>query len=251
MRLAGKVAVVTGAGSGFGAEMARRFAAEGARVVCADLDEGAAAAIAGEIGGQALAVGCDVADPAALAALAGRVTDWAGRLDILVNNAALSQRPGRVAKATPDEVARLFDVNVISLLHAARHLFPLMRAGGGGSVINMASVTALRPRPGMTWYNATKAAVISVTQSMAAELAPDRIRVNAIAPGVARTAMFDAIFGAGEAAEEAHERLAATFPLGRLARPSDVAAAAVYLASDEAEFVTGVILPVDGGRLVG
>ena len=118
-------------------------------------------------------------------------------------------------------------------------------------MINMASVTAIRPRPGMTWYNASKAAVISVTQSMAAELAADRIRVNALAPGVARTAMFDAIFGTGDKADAAHDQLAATFPLGRLANPLDVAAAAAFLASDDAAFITGVVLPVDGGRLVG
>lgn len=251
MRLAGKVAVVTGAGSGFGAGMARRFAAEGARVLCVDLDAATAGSVAAEIGPAALAAQCDVSDDASVAALAGTLKSWAGRLDILVNNAAISQQPKRTAKATRSEIDRMFAVNVTALLHAAVHLLPVMRAGGGGSVINMTSVTALRPRPGMTWYNASKAAVISVTQSMAAEMAADRIRVNAIAPGVARGAMFDAIFGTGEAAEAAHDRLAATFPLGRLSQVEDIAAAAVYLASDEAAFVTGVILPVDGGRLVG
>jgi 3-oxoacyl-[acyl-carrier protein] reductase len=251
MRLAGKVAVVTGAGSGFGAAMAQRFAQEGARVVCADIDRTAAGAVASGIGQAALAVGCDVADGASVAALAAAAKGWAERIDILVNNAAISQQPKRTAKVTQAEIERLFAVNVVALLHAAVHLIPLIRAGGGGAVINMTSVTAIRPRPGMTWYNATKAAVISVTQSMAAELAPDRIRVNAIAPGVARGAMFDAIFGTGAAAEVAHDRLAGTFPLGRLALVEDVAAAALYLASDEAEFVTGIILPVDGGRLIG
>ena len=194
---------------------------------------------------------CNVADGADVARLAQAAQDWAGRIDILVNNAAISQKPRRIARLDAAEVERMFSVNVVSLLHAALHLIPVMRAGGGGAVINMTSVTAIRPRPGMTWYNATKAAVISVTQSMAGELAADRIRVNAIAPGVSRTPMFDAIFPDAASADAAHDELAATFPLGRLSRPSDIASAAVYLASDEAEFVTGVILPVDGGRLIG
>jgi 3-oxoacyl-[acyl-carrier protein] reductase len=133
----------------------------------------------------------------------------------------------------------------------AVHALPVLRERGGGSIINMASVTAIRPRPGMTWYNATKAAVISITMSMAVELAPDRIRVNAIAPGVSRTPMFDAMFADGGAADEAQARLEETFLLGRLSEPADIASAAVYLSSDEASFVTGVVLPVDGGRLVG
>ena len=157
---------------------------------------------------------------------------------------------GGSPKTPPDELDRLFAVNVKSLYHMAVHALPVLRERGGGNVINIASVTAIRPRPGMTWYNATKAAVISITHSMAAELAPDGIRVNAIAPGAGRTPMFDAMFGKEDAAA-AQERIAATMPLGRLAEPSDIAAAAVYLASDDAAFVTGVVLPVDGGRLIG
>lgn len=250
MRLAGKVAVVTGAGSGFGAEIARRFAAEGARVVCADLVPDRAAAVAGPLGEAALAVGCDVADDRSMHALAATLRARFERLDILVNNAGVTQAPRRMAKTEIAEIDRLFAVNVKSLYFAAAHLLPLMRERGG-AVINIASVTAIRPRPGMTWYNASKAAVISITQSMAAEFAPDRIRVSAIAPGASRTPMFDAMFGGGERSAQAEERLVETFPLGRLSRPADIAAAAVYLASDDAEFVTGVILPVDGGRLVG
>jgi 3-oxoacyl-[acyl-carrier protein] reductase len=251
MRLAGKVAVVTGAGSGFGAEMARRFVAEGARVVCADIDSAAAGSVALELGEAARGIGCDVSDDGDVAKLAAAAKEWLGRIDILVNNAAISQKPKRSANTSRADVERLFAVNVTSLLHAAVHLVPIMRAGGGGAIINMTSVTALRPRPGMTWYNATKAAVISVTQSMAGELAADGIRVNAIAPGVSRTPMFEAIFGAGDSADAAHDQLAASFPLGRLSQPSDIASAAVYLASEEASFVTGIVLPVDGGRLIG
>lgn len=248
-RFAGRVVLVTGAAGGFGSEMARRFAAEGALAVCADLNLAAAEALAADLPGEAMALACDVADAASVERAAAAVGERFGRVDVLVNNAALSQRPRRMANTELAEVERLFAVNVISLHHTTRHVVPLMRERGG-SIINIASVTAIRPRPGMTWYNATKAAVISITHSMAAELAPDRIRVNAIAPGVSRTAMFDAMFGTPERAEAAHEELVRTFPLGRLSRPSDVAGAALYLASDDAEFVTGVVLPVDGGRLI-
>ncbi len=251
MRLEGKTAVITGAGSGFGAEMARRFVAEGARVVCADVNGEAASAVAGSLGDAAMAVTCDVSRSGSVEAMVAAVVERFGGFNTLINNAAITQVPKRIAKTPKDELDRLFEINVKSLYYMAVHALPVIRKGGGGSVVNIASVTGMRPRPGMTWYNATKAAVISITYSMAAELAPDRIRVNAIAPGVGRTPMFDAMFGKGEKADAAHDSLVETMPLGRLSKPSDIAAAAVYLVSDDAEFVTGVILPVDGGRLVG
>lgn len=249
MRLAGKVAIVTGAGAGYGAGVARRFAAEGARVVCADLDRKAGEATASSLGEQHLAVQCDVADGASVAALIAEAGRVLGGFDILVNNAALTQKPARIAKTPEREVDRLFAVNVKSLYHMAVHALPALRQRGGGAVINIASVAAIRPRPGMTWYNATKAAVITISQSMAAELAADKIRVNVIAPVAGRTAMFDVMFG--DNADAASQRLLESIPLGRLCTPEDIAAAAVYLASDEAAFITGVVLPVDGGRLVG
>lgn len=251
MRLEGKTALITGAGSGFGAEMAKRFVTEGARVACVDVNADAAAATAQDLGTAAIAAGCDVADGDAVKAMVEVVVERFGTFDTLINNAGISQVPRRIAKTPLEEIDRLFNINVKSLYHMAVHALPVLRQRGGGNVINVASVTAIRPRPGMTWYNASKAAVISITHSMAAELAPDKIRVNAIAPGVGRTPMFEAMFEGEGAADAAHDRLVETMPLGRLSRPSDIAAAAVYLASDEAEFVTGVILPVDGGRLVG
>jgi len=250
MRLAGKTALITGAGSGFGAEMARRFAAEGATVICVDRNSDAAAAVAASIGAAARPLACDVADGNSVKAMADAARQATGRIDILVNNAGISQPPRRMARLPEADIDAIFAVNVKALYHSAVHVLPIVVAGGGGAVINIASVTAIRPRPGMTWYNAAKAAVISITQSMAAEFAENRVRVNAIAPGVGRTPMFDAIFSDPKKADEAHDRLVETFPLGRLSKPSDVAAAAVYLASDEAEFVTGVVLPVDGGRLI-
>ena len=242
MRLAGKSAVVTGAGAGYGAGIARRFAAEGARVICVDIDEDAARAIADEIGGTP--VRCDISVGASVKAM----VEAAGSFDVLVNNAALTQKPARIAKIAEADLDRLLAVNVKSLYHMAVHALPVIRAAGGGSVINIASVGALRPRPGMTWYNATKSAMITITQSMAAELAPDKIRVNAIAPVVGRTAMLGHMFG--DAVDEGVARLMSTIPLGRLAEPEDIAAAAAFLASDDAAFITGITLPVDGGRTV-
>ena len=249
MRLQGKTAIITGAGAGYGAGVARRFAAEGARVACVDIDPKAAAEIARELGPSAIGVACDAADGASVGAMVAEVVRNFEAFDIIVNNVGMTQRPRRTANVSEAEIDLLFAVNVKSIYHMAVHAHPVLRRRGGGAVINIASVTAMRPRPGMTWYNACKAAVISITQSMAGELAPDRIRVNAIAPAVGRTAMFDVMFSEGR--DEAHDRLVTTIPLGRLCTPENIAAAAVFLASDDAVFITGVILPVDGGRMVG
>jgi len=252
MKLQGRIAIVTGAGSGYGAGIARRFAEEGARVVCVDIDGAAAARIANSLPSgpeAALALQCDVSDGASVAAMVAETVRALGGFDILVNNAGMTQKPARIARIAEADLDRLLAVNVKSLYHMAVHALPVLRKRGGGVVINIASVAAIRPRPGMTWYNASKAAVITITQSMAAELAPDRIRVNAIAPAVGQTPMFTSMYGADT--EDAANRLIETIPLGRLCKPEDIAAAAVYLASDDAAFVTGAILPVDGGRLVG
>lgn len=251
MRLAGNTALITGAGGGFGAATARRFAAEGARVVCADINHEAAEGVAQAIvaqGHAALAVHCDVADGTSVANMIGQVCAQWGGFNVLVNNAGIAQKPARIGKIAEPDLDRLLAVNIKSLYHMAVHALPVLRTGGG-SVINITSVTALRPRPGMTWYNATKAALVSITQSMAAELAADRIRVNAIAPASSRTDMLD--FMLGDRLEAGAEQVLATIPLGRLCEPADVAAAAVYLASEDAAFVTGVVLPVDGGRAIG
>ncbi len=249
-KLEGKTAVVTGAGSGFGAGIARRFAREGARVICVDIDEGAARSIASSLDGiSGVPLACDIADRGSYAAMVEAALAQAGGFDIIVNNAALSQKPSRIAKMPEAELDRMLAVNVKSFYHMAVHALPVLRKRGGGTVINIASVTAMRPRPGMAWYQATKAAVVSLTQTMAAELAPDKIRVNAIAPAVGMTPMLRAMFAPEDQAGV--DRVIATIPLGRLCEPDDVAGAAVYLASEDAIFVTGVVLPVDGGRLVG
>lgn len=249
MRLQGRRALVTGAASGFGAGIAQRFAQEGARVACLDLDEAGATALAATLPGGAFAVRADVADGASLRAAIARVQEQAGGLDIVVNNAGVTQRPRRATRMPEAEIDRLFAVNVKSLYHMCVHAVPVLREAGGGAIVNIASLTAIRPRPGMAWYNATKAAVVSLTQSLAGELARDGIRVNAVAPLLGRTGMVATMFG--DEAEAALERLTADVPLGRLCEPADIAGACLYLASDDACFITGVVLPVDGGRLVG
>jgi 3-oxoacyl-[acyl-carrier protein] reductase len=249
MRLKGKTAIVTGAGSGYGAGIARRFAAEGARVAVVDINAEAASAVADSLasGGDVIAVGCDVSNGKSVGAMVAEVVAKFGGFDTLVNNAAVTQKPKRIAKTTEAEIDRLFAVNIKSLYHMATHALPVIRRGGGGSVINIASIGPLRPRGGMHWYNASKAAVITLTMSMASELAPDRIRVNAIGPAIGRTPMGHSMFDGDT--DAALDQLVVTAPLGRLCEPEDIAAAAVYLASDEASYVTGIMLPVDGGRL--
>lgn len=244
MRLQDKVAIVTGAASGFGQGIAERFAGEGAKIVVADIDDGAGRAVAEAIPG-AVYVHADVADDAQVAAMVKAATDAFGRLDILVNNAGMphvNQPMLDVDEATFD---RMFAVNVKSLYLTARHAVPVFRAQGAGVILNTASTAGLRPRPGLTWYNGSKGAVITLTKSMAVELAPDKIRVNALCPVAGDTPMLDAFLG-----KNPYEAFVATVPLGRLSTPLDIANSALFLCSDEAEFLTGVCLEVDGGRCV-
>ncbi|MEJ1161805.1 SDR family oxidoreductase [Prosthecomicrobium sp. N25] len=248
MRLDGKVAVITGAASGFGEGMARRFAAEGARVVVADLNGEGAARVAGEIGAAAVAVTADVARRADVEAMIGAATDRFGGLDILVNNAGYTHRNGSMLGVPEEVFDRIFDVNVKSIYLAALAAVPVMAAKGGGVIINTASTAGLRPRPGLTWYNASKGAVITMTKSMAVELAPQKIRVNCLCPVAGETGMLADFMGADT--PEMRAKFVASVPLGRLSRPDDIANAALYLASDEAAFVTGVALEVDGGRCI-
>ena len=245
MRLLGKVAVVTGAGGGFGAGIASRFAAEGARVVAADIDEDAARATADRTGG--LAVTCDVADASSVARMAKAALGAYGRVDILVNNAGTTHRNQPMLDVDEATFDRVFAVNVKSLFHTAREIVPLMRAQGGGAIVNIGSTAGARPRPGLVWYNGTKGAVNTITRGMALELAGDRIRVNAVCPVLGATGLTEAFVGA-PATEATLARFVATIPLGRLSRPEDVANACVFLCEDSSDFVTGVLLPVDGGR---
>ena len=251
-KLQDRVAVITGAGGGFGEGIARHFAQLGARVVVADLRGDAAATVAAAIeadGGQALAVTVDVTSDAEVRAMVEATQARFGRLDILVNNAGTTHRNQPMLDVDEATFDRLYAVNVKSLYLTTRHAVPVLRAQGGGVIVNIASTAAERPRPGLVWYSGTKGAVVTLTKGMAVELAPDRIRVNAINPVMGETGLF-ADFLPGENTEATRARILATIPLGRFSRPLDIAHAAAFLASDEASMVTGAALEVDGGRCI-
>ena len=252
MRLKDKVAVVTGAGSGFGEGIARRFAAEGAAVVVADIAPAAAERVAAEItgtGGRAKAVTADVSLSAQVKAMYAAAESAFGGLDIVINNAGMPQRNGPMLDVDETTFDRILAVNVKSIYLSAIHGVPLMRKRGGGAFLNVASTAGVRPRPGLTWYNGSKGAVITLTKAMAVELATDRIRVNAVNPVAGETPMLKEFMGGTETPEQ-HQRFVSTIPLGRLSKPRDIANAALYLCSDEADFITGVCMEVDGGRCI-
>jgi 3-oxoacyl-[acyl-carrier protein] reductase len=248
MRLQDKVALVTGAASGFGAETARVFAAEGALVALVDMNEEGAQKISAEIGKNSIAIRCDVSSAADVRNAVEKTRTQFGRLEIVVNNAGMSHKNKPMLEVTEQEFDRVFAVNVKSLFHMAHAAVPIMRAQGGGSMLNVGSTAGLRPRPGLTWYNGSKGAVNLLTKSMAVELAPDKIRINGLAPVAGDTPLLPTFLGSDS--PEVRAKFLATIPLGRFSRPSDVASAALFLSSDEAEFLTGVVLEVDGGRTI-
>jgi 3-oxoacyl-[acyl-carrier protein] reductase len=248
-RLAGKSTLVTGGGSGFGAGIAKTFAREGAWVAVVDINLAAAQAVAAEIGDAAMAVACDVADGPSVARAVDETIEHFGQLDIVVNNAGVSHRNRPMLEVDEAEFDRVFAVNVKGIFHMAHAVVPKMRAQGRGVIINIGSTAGIRPRPGLTWYNASKGAANLMTRSMAVELAPDRIRVCGLAPVMGETGLLETFMGVPDTPEN-RARFVATIPLGRMSKPQDIANAALFLASDEAEFLTGVILEVDGGRCV-
>ncbi len=246
MKLQNKVAVITGAGSGFGAGIAKRFAAEGARVIVADVNDEGGNSVVSEIGEAARFVHTDVRRGTEVGNMMQAALDAFGRLDILVNNAGYRHRVGPVDSVSEEEFDRCFDVNVKSIYHGVVNVLPVFRSQGGGVILNIASTGGTRPRPSITWYNASKGAAVIATKSLARELAPEGIRVCAINPSAALTGML--YMHEGEDTPERTELLLSTVPLGRLNEPEDVANAALFLVSDEASFVTGVCLDVDGGQ---
>ena len=251
MRLAGKVALVTGAASGFGEGIATRFAREGARVIANDINVAGGGRVAAEIaaeGGRAIFLRGDVSVDADVAALVRGALDAFGRIDVVVNNAGTTHRNRPMLEVGEAEFDRIYAVNVKSLFLTARHAVPVMRSQGGGAFITIASTAGVRPRPGLTWYNGSKGAAIVTSRSMAVELAPDRIRVNVINPVAGETGLLAEFMGGDT--PELRAKFIATIPLGRLSQPADVANAAVFLASDEAGFITGTCLEVDGGRCI-
>lgn len=249
MRLKDKVAIVTGAASGFGAEIARVYAREGARVVVADLNEAGAQAVAAGIGPAAVGIKCDVTRRADIDRAVKTAVDNFGTVDIVVNNAGYTHKNQPFLNVDEASFDRCFDVNVKAIYHMINAVVPLMRAKKSGVVINVGSTAGIRPRPGLSWYNASKGAANLLSKSLAVELAPDNIRVNVIAPVMGVTGMLGDFMGVPDTPEN-RARFIATIPLGRLAVPQDIANAALFLASDEAAFVTGIELPVDGGRTV-
>jgi 3-oxoacyl-[acyl-carrier protein] reductase len=245
-RLAGKVAIVTGAASGFGAGIATRFVAEGAKVVIADVNGEGAATLAADLGEAAQAVRVDVSVDADVAALAEAAAAFGGRIDILVNNAGVGQRPQPLESVGEAEFDRLIAVNAKSVYLTARHFVPAMKAAKAGAILNIASTGGVSPRPNLTWYNASKGWMITATRGMAIELARWGVRVNAINPVAGDTPLLATFMG--EDTPEARARILTTIPLRRLSTPADIANAAVFLCSDEASLITGVALEVDGGR---
>jgi 3-oxoacyl-[acyl-carrier protein] reductase len=247
-RLDNKIAIVTGAGSGFGKGIAQRFAAEGAHVVMNDVNPESGEHVAREIGARARFIAGDVSRDADVK----RMVDFAlaefGGLDVVVNNAGTTHRNQSMLDVSEAEFDRIYQVNVKSLFLTARHAVPHMRARRNGVFITIASTAGVRPRPGLTWYNGSKGAAILTSRSMAVELAKDNIRVNVINPVAGETAMLEKFMG--EDTPERRAQFIASVPLGRLSQPSDIATAAVFFASDEASFITGACLEVDGGRCV-
>ncbi len=247
MRLKDKIAIVTGAGSGMGEAIAHTYAREGARVAVLDVNEQAANKVASAIGASALAVACDVTNKADIARAVEITEKKFGVTDILVNNAGVAHVNKPLMEIDEREYDRVFDVNVKGLFMFIQGVVPAMRKKGGGVIVNIGSTAGLRPRPGLSAYNATKGAVHNLTKTLAVELAPDRIRVCAIAPVATDTPLLPTFLGP---APGQREKFIATVPLGRLATAQDIADAALFLASAEAKFLTGNIMEVDGGRCV-
>ena len=244
--LTGRTAIVTGGGSGFGAGIVERFAAEGARVMVADINGAAAVAVADSIGGIACAV--DVSDAGSVAAMAAAARAAFGTPDILVNNAGITHVAGPMEDVDEDMFDRVMAVNNKAVYLAARQFVPAMKAAGSGVILNIASTAGVSPRPNLSWYNASKGWMITATKAMAVELAPFGIRVNAVNPVAGETPLLASFMG--EDTPEMRARFLSTIPLGRFSQPADIAAAALFLCSDDAAMITGVAMEVDGGRCI-
>jgi 3-oxoacyl-[acyl-carrier protein] reductase len=249
MRLQDKIAIVTGGGSGFGEGIASTFAREGAKILVADIDFDAAARVAKAIGAAAKPFRADVSKSADTNAMIAACVAEFGRLDVLVNNAGISHRNGPMLGVDEATFDRVFAVNVKSIYLAAHAAIPVFRKqGGGGVILNTASTAGIRPRPGLVWYNGSKGAAITLTKAMAVELAPEKIRVNCLCPVAGETPLLATFMG--EDTPEKRAMFKASIPLGRLSTPQDIANAALYLCSDEADLITGVAFEVDGGRCI-
>ncbi|KAA0592797.1 MULTISPECIES: glucose 1-dehydrogenase [Azospirillum] len=248
MRLEGKVAIVTGGGSGFGEGIVRKFVEEGARVVIADRDGGAAERVAAAIGSAAVPVVADVSGRQGFDAALAQALEAFGGLHILVNNAGMGHPPQPLEALEEDVFDRIAAVNMKSIYHGARAVVPLFKQQKSGAIVNIASTGGVSPRPNLTWYNASKGWVITATRAMAVELAPFGIRVNAVNPVAGDTPLLKTFMGKDTA--EIRAKFVSTIPIGRLSTPADIANATAFLASDEASMVTGIAMEVDGGRCI-
>ena len=246
MRLNSKTAIVTGGASGFGAGIARKFAAEGATVMVVDLNTDAATAIADEIGG--IAHRTDVSNGDQVADMIETAIRQMGHVDIMVNNAGITHLPARMEDITEEDFDRVFAVNCKSVYLSARSLVPHFKHRGSGNILNIASTAGVSPRPRLNWYNASKGWMITATRTMAVELAPDGIRVNALNPVAGETPLLKSFMG--EDTPEIRAKFLSTIPLGRFSQPEDLGNAAAFLCSDEASMITGVCMEVDGGRCI-
>lgn len=248
MRLQDKCTIITGAASGFGAGMARKFIAEGARVMLADIDGDAAERLSAELGAAAIACQVDVSRADDMRRLSESAMQSLGRIDILINNAGVTHLPQAMEDISEEDFDRVMAVNTKSVYLSARYIIPIMKAQGQGVVLNVASTAGVSPRPRLSWYNASKGWMITATRSMAVEVAPEGIRVNALNPVAGETPLLKSFMG--EDTPEIRARFLSTIPLGRFSTPEDIGNAACYLCSDEASMVTGVCLEVDGGRCI-
>ncbi len=249
MKLENKVAIVTGAASGFGAEIARQYAAEGAKVVLADINLDGAKAVAEPLGARGFAVRCDVSKKADIDALVGQTVSHFGTPYVVVNNAGWTHRNQPLLDVDEATFDKVYAINVKSIFLMVHAVVPLMRKVRDGVILNIGSTAGIRPRPGLTWYNSSKGAVNLMSKSLAVDLGPDNIRCNAICPVIGATGLLEQFMGVPDTPEN-RARFIATIPLGRMSTPMDIARAAVFLASSDADFITGVEFPVDGGRCV-
>ncbi len=250
MRLLNKVAIVTGGASGFGQGIVKKFVEEGAKVLIADINIDLAEKVANDMGSSALPLKVDVSKIEEVEKMIITTKEKYGKIDILIQNAAIGMKPKNLVETTEAEFDRLFNINVKSVYLGAKIIIPIfIKQGEGGTILNVVSTAALRPRPGLTVYNATKGALVPMTKALALEVASHGIRVNGICPVAGETPMLQEFLG-DESPLENHKKFISTVPLGRLAMPEDIANASLYLCSDDASFITGVMLEIDGGRTI-
>ena len=248
MRLTGKTAIVTGGGSGFGAGIVRRFVQEGARVLIADINREGADQLSSEMGDHAFSYQVDVGDGASVRAMSAAAIEAWGHIDILINNAGVSHMPGPLESISEDDFDRVTRVNMKSVYNTAQSIVPHMKQRSAGVILNVASTAGVSPRPNLNWYNASKGWMITATKTMAIELAPYGIRVNAINPVAGETPLLKTFMG--QDTPETRGKFLATIPLGRFSQPEDMGNAALFLCSNEASMITGVAMEVDGGRCI-